>query len=243
VTNANNEYTSAIATEQKEKRRVVLFSSDEGADTDVCLRDGMVMSHGEAILPAADIRLPGVHNLENMMTAIALCRGYASVEAMRRVATEFGGVEHRLQHVRRLRGVDFYNSSIDSSPTRTAAALSALDRPIVVICGGYDKHIPFAPLAEALCARARAVVLTGATAQAIRAALDACPAFDETRLTVAHEPDFADAVRRAASLAREGDAVLLSPACASFDAFPNFAVRGETFCRLVAALTEQDIKT
>ena len=233
VTNAKNELTARLAQEQRSKRRVVLFSSDEGADTDVCLHGGVVTCHGEPILPAADIRLPGVHNLENTMTAIALCHGYASVEAMRRVAIEFGGVEHRLQHVRCLRGVDYYNSSIDSSPTRTAAALSALRQPIVVICGGYDKHIPFAPLAAALCARARAVVLTGATAPAIRQALDACPDFDEARLTVVHEPDFADAVRRAAALAREGDAVLLSPACASFDAFPNFAVRGETFCRIV----------
>ncbi|MBO5898622.1 MAG: UDP-N-acetylmuramoyl-L-alanine--D-glutamate ligase, partial [Clostridia bacterium] len=236
VTNAKNEHTARLAQEQATRRRVVLFSSDEGADTAVCLRDGMVTCHGEPILPAADIRLPGVHNLENMMTAIALCHGLVPTEAMRRVATEFGGVEHRLQHVRSLRGVDYYNSSIDSSPSRTAAALSALRQPIVVICGGYDKHIPFAPLAEALCARARAVVLTGATALAIRAALDACPAFDEAHLTVVHEPDFADAVKAASSLADEGDAVLLSPACASFDAFPNFAVRGETFCRIVNEL-------
>lgn len=236
VTNAQNVHTARLAREQSAKRRVVLFSSAEGADTDVCLRDGVVTCHGEPILRAADIRLPGVHNLENMMTAIALCHGLVSVGVMRRVATEFGGVEHRLQHVRRLRGVDYYNSSIDSSPTRTAAALSALNQPIVVICGGYDKHIPFAPLADALCARARAVVLTGATALAIQRALDECPDFDPTRLTVVHSPDFTDAVRTASALANEGDAVLLSPACASFDAFPNFAVRGETFCRIVNEL-------
>ena len=236
VTNAKNPHTARLAREQATQRHVVLFSSDEGADTDVCLRDGTVTCHGEPIVRAEDIRLPGVHNLENMMTAFALCHGLASVEAMRRVATEFGGVEHRLEHVRCLRGVDYYNSSIDSSPSRTAAALSALRQPIVVICGGYDKHIPFAPLAEALCKRARAVVLTGATAPAIRQALDACPDFDEARLTVLHKPDFADAVRAASGLAREGDAVLLSPGCASFDAFPNFAVRGETFRRIVDEL-------
>ena len=239
VTNAKNAYTARLAREQATKRRVVRFSSDEGADADVCLRDGMVTCHGESIVRACDIRLPGAHNLENMMTAFALCHGLVSVEAMREVAVSFGGVEHRLQHVRTLGGVDYYNSSIDSSPSRTAAALSALNQPIVVICGGYDKHIPFAPLAEALCKRARAVVLTGATAPAIRRALDDCPTFDPTRLTVVHKPDFADAVRAASHIARAGEAVLLSPACASFDAFPNFAVRGETFCRLVMALDDE----
>ena len=236
VTNAHDPLTAALAAEQKGKRCVTLFCSQEHADTDVRLEGGVLMLGNTPVVRADEIRLPGVHNLENMMTAAALCQGLVSPAAMRRVAMEFGGVEHRLEHVRTLHGVDYYNSSIDSTPTRTAAALSALRQPIVIICGGSDKHVSFAPLAKALCERVRAVVLTGETAPKIAAAMDACPDFDAKRLTVLHEPLFADAVRRAAALANEGDAVLLSPACASFDAFPNFAVRGETFKRIVSEL-------
>ena len=236
VTNASNDLTAAIATQQKGKRSVTLFSSDENAQSDVRLANGVLTIKGTPIVRADEIRLPGVHNLENIMTAAALCEGLVSPAVMRQVAMEFGGVEHRLEHVRHLRGVDYYNSSIDSSPTRTAAALSALRQPIVVICGGSDKHVSFDPLAVALCARARAVVLTGETAPKIAAALDACPDYDAARLTVLYEPRFEDAVRAASALAHEGDAVLLSPACASFDAFPNFLVRGETFKRIVKQL-------
>ena len=238
VTNAKNGLTAAIAAEQKGKREVTLFSSDPKTVSDVRLADGVLTLGDTPIVRADEIRLPGVHNLENMMTAVALCAGLVSPEAMRRVAVEFGGVEHRLEHVRTLHGVDFYNSSIDSSPTRTAAALSALSQPIVVICGGSDKHISFAPLAKSLCERVRAVVLTGETAEKIHEALLVCPDYTPDRLTVLHEPRFEDAVYAAAAVAREGDAVLLSPACASFDAFPNFMVRGETFRRLVLSLTD-----
>ena len=235
VTNASNDLTAAIADEQQGKRSVTRFSSDR-TDTDVRLANGVLTLNGTPIVRADEIRLPGVHNVENMMTAAALCQGLVSPEVMRRIAMEFGGVEHRLEHVRRLRGVDYYNSSIDSSPTRTAAALSALRQPIVVICGGSDKHISFAPLAKSLCERVRAVVLTGQTAAKIHEAILSCPDYDAERLIVRCEPRFEDAVAAASALAREGDAVLLSPACASFDAFPNFMVRGETFKRIVKQL-------
>lgn len=236
VTNANNDYTAAIAAEQASERRVVTFSSQASDSAHAHLSDGVLFLGDTPVVRADEIRLPGVHNLENMMTAAALCEGLVSPEAMRRVAVSFGGVEHRLEHVRTLGGVDFYNSSIDSSPTRTSAALSALRQPIVIICGGSDKHVPFDPLAAALCARVRAVVLTGETAPKIEKALLDCPDFDPARLIVRREPIFADAVKTAASLAKDGDAVLLSPACASFDAFPNFMVRGETFKRIVREL-------
>ena len=98
-----------------------------------------------------------------------------------------------------------------------------------MILGGYDKHIPFDPLGEPLAAHARAVVLTGATAPKIADALSRCPAFVQANIPTVTEPDFHAAVDRAAALAQRGDAVLLSPACASFDAFPNFEVRGNTF--------------
>ena len=166
------------------------------------------------------------------MTACALVAGYVEPQQMAEIGRTFGGVEHRLERVRTLQGITFYNSSIDSSPTRTAAALSALpERTAVVICGGYDKNIPFAPLAEALCARAGAVVLTGATRHKIMDALRACPDYAASNLRVEVREAFGEAVDTAAALAAAGygSNVLLSPACASFDAFVNFEERGRTF--------------
>ena len=190
------------------------------------------------VLPVSRIRLPGRHNVENYMAAISLTWGTVDRETIDAVASTFPGVEHRLELTRVVRGVTYYNSSIDSSPTRTAAALSALSKKPIVICGGYDKHLPFAPLADALCARAKAVVLTGATAQKILDALLACPAYDADKLPVRLVPDFDGAVMAAHGMAQEGDIVLLSPACASFDAFPNFEVRGNHFKQLVNGLPE-----
>jgi UDP-N-acetylmuramoylalanine--D-glutamate ligase len=201
----------------------------------------IVFSDGEydfPILPVSRILLPGRHNVENYMAAISLTRGWITPEVIEEVASTFPGVEHRLETVRVLHGVTYYNSSIDSSPTRTAAALSALTVRPIVICGGYDKNIPFAPLAESLCARARAVVLTGATAEKIREALLACPAYRPDALPILLEPEFDRAVMAAHAMAKSGDAVLLSPACASFDAFPNFEVRGNRFKQLIRALPE-----
>lgn len=206
----------------------------------VFVRDGMIVCADgvteRAMLAVNEILLPGMHNVENYMTAIGLVQDYITPEIARRVACSFGGVEHRMQLVREKDGVRYYNSSIDSTPTRTAAALSGIPaRSAWVICGGYDKHIPFAPLARVLRERARGVVLTGATADAIAKALDECREGD-LELPIYREADFEAAVRCAASHAEKGEMVLLSPACASFDAFDNFAHRGRTFIEIVNQL-------
>lgn len=202
--------------------------------------DGFIVrSCGEAcerILSTSDILLPGRHNVENYMAAIANTYGLVSYNAYSDIAKTFRGVEHRLELVRELDGVKYYNSSIDSSPTRTAAALSALAVKPVVICGGYDKHIPFAPLAEALCAGAAGVVLTGDTACKIAAALEECPAFSAEALPIKMVDDFHEAVLTARHMASPGGIVLLSPACASFDRFKNFAQRGQVFKDIVNSL-------
>jgi len=199
----------------------------------------------KTLLALDEIKLPGMHNAENYMTAIALTRGYCSDAKIREVAREFGGVRHRLEYVASVDGVSYINSSIDSSPTRTDAALSALNgRSIVLICGGYDKKIPFEPLAQSVLTNPgiHTLVLTGATAESIRNAVENHPLYEKRcgegfGLTV--EPGFDDAVHAASRAARPGDTVLLSPACASFDAFPNFEVRGEHFKKLVEALKEK----
>ena len=244
VTNSDNDITAALAADEAGKRNVTLFSTQKTpAGTALSLKNSHITLTQNGVdtplLAVSDILLPGEHNVQNYMTALGLVHDLVTPEAIRAVATTFSGVEHRLERVRTLHGVTYYNSSIDSTPARTAAALSALPvtTPIVAICGGYDKNSDYAPLASSLCARVRAVVLTGATAEKIRSAIEACPDYSPDRLAVVNEPDFEAAVHAAAALARSGDAVLLSPACASFDAFPNFEVRGRTFKRIVNDMT------
>ena len=162
----------------------------------------------------------------------------ALARAAETVAGTFGGVKHRMELVREADGVRYYNSSIDSSPTRTAAAISAHTCPIRIICGGYDKEIPFAPLAKALISHGnvQTVVLTGATMEKIKKAMLEEPGFAASGIELICKPDFEEAVRCAARSAQPGDAVLLSPACASFDAFANFEKRGERFREIVNSL-------
>ncbi len=245
VLNAENEITARIAGERP--NNTVLFSSKKrsfegfglsGKNTAaVFLRDGAIIySDGrceDCVLSVGDIILPGTHNIENYMTAIALTYGLVDKDIYSEVAKTFGGVEHRLEFVRELNGVRYYNSSIDSSPTRTAAALSALGGSKIVICGGYDKNIPFDTLADALCGSVKCVVLTGTTAEKIKNAILECEKYSPDTLKIIETPDFAKAVLAAKNTAESGDSVLLSPACASFDAFKNFEERGNYFKKLV----------
>ena len=217
----------------------VVPSSCRGAKA-IFERDGyIVVSDGEnemPVLKVAEIFLPGRHNVENYMTAIGNTLGIVSCDVREAIAGSFGGVEHRLEFVRELDGVKYYNSSIDSSPSRTAAVLSALPQKPVVICGGYDKNIPFEPLAQALCRGAVGVVLTGDTADKIYGVLTAYSEFDPEKLTVKKVDDFDGAVIAARDMAEGSGIVLLSPACASFDRFKNFMERGRYFKELVMKL-------
>ena len=138
--------------------------------------------------------------------------------------------------MRVLNGVTYINDSIASSPTRTIAGLRALKTKPIVIAGGYDKHIPFAPLGDELCLRAKHVILCGATAEKIREAIVNSPNYPGCGLSFETIDGFAAAVRAASERAEAGDVVLLSPACAAFDQFKNFAERGKTFKRLVMEL-------
>lgn len=254
VVNADNEKTRRFGKRMMSEgnREVVFFSSTARSYFDVLKKaeknTAVIFTRGgdiyisdgkssELLMDASLIRLPGKHNLENYMTAMGLTYGYVDKSVYSAVASTFSGVEHRLELVRRLNNVDYYNSSIDSSPTRTNAALSALSgRDIVVICGGYDKNLDYAPLAESLCRYARAVVLTGATAPKIKAAIDAYDGKDKAGLKVVEEKTFERAVTTASSMAVSGGCVLLSPASASFDRFKNFAERGKYFKELVKKL-------
>ena len=116
------------------------------------------------------------------------------------------------------------------------AALSSFKQRVIVICGGYDKKIPFDPLAEALIAHAKAVVLTGATAKSIKSAIYACPDYKDGTFEIIESPNFTEAVLTSYRIAKNGDIVILSPACASFDAFKNFEERGRRFKEIVNSL-------
>ena len=174
------------------------------------------------------------------MTAIAATQGLATKADVEYVAKNFGGVAHRCQFVRERRGVKYYNSSIDSSPTRTAAALSNFPQKVIVLCGGYDKNIPFEPLAAPLCEKAKAVILCGATKDKIKAALiNSAQYIESSERPIIYETEsLSESIKVASEMAVSGDIVLLSPACASFDAFKNFEVRGNFFVSEVMALEE-----
>ena len=200
---------------------------------DVCVRDGVIFRGGRKVLPVSDILLPGVHNVENYMAAIAVVEGLAPDEDIRQVARTFGGVEHRIELVRVKDGVRYYNDSIASSPTRTMAGLRSFPEKVILIAGGYDKHIPYDPLGPEICAHVKKLFLNGATGPKIRAAVERCPGEKPEMVDCG---DFASAVKAAAAAAEPGDVVLMSPASAAFDQFRNFIVRGNYFKELVKEL-------
>ena len=249
VANAENDVTREIA--KNSDLPVTYFSSNKGSyseivpffkeNCDAIYEDGGVIyfDNGESreeIVHTADILLPGRHNVENYMAAIAITRGFVTNETVREVAASFCGVEHRLELVREKDGVRFYNSSIDSSPSRTAAALSALPKAPIIILGGEDKNVPFDGLAQDVCTRVKAAVVTGVAAPKILSAIENCPEYDPKRVVVKHIDDFREAVISAAHMAESGDIVLLSPACTSFDHFKDFAERGNCFKEIVNGL-------
>lgn len=212
-----------------------LHDTDKGAflrenDDTLCYAENGVVT---PILPRAEVKLRGLHNVENLLAAIAAVWGRVPVEAMRQVGSTFTGVEHRIEPVRTLDGVTYYNDSIASSPTRTIAGLRSFNQKIILIAGGYDKKIPYEPLAPEILAHVKTLVLMGATGPRIEAAVRACPGFDESALTILHADSMQYAVELARGAAQPGDVVSLSPASASFDLYPNFEVRGRDYKNIV----------
>ncbi len=232
VLNYVNDLTRELSGEACDGTELLYFAKEN----DVWEDGEKIYYKGEVVVDIDDILLPGHHNVENYMAAIAAVYPIVGSEVICDIAKNFGGVEHRLELVRVMNDVRYYNSSIDSSPTRTAAALSAFDEKVIVICGGYDKHIPFEPLAYTLCRHAKTVVLTGATGDKIKEVLVNCSEYKPGNPEIISESDFAKAVMAAHFAAVPGDAVLLSPACASFDAFPNFMERGKRFKEIIKSL-------
>lgn len=234
IVNADNQVTADIG---KSANGAVKYFSRNGM-ADVYL-DGNIIKRGIVeILNIKDIKIPGMHNVENYMAAIAAVSGLVSKDVIVNVAKTFGGVEHRIELVRTLDGVKYYNSSIDSSPNRTINTLSVFPNKVIMIAGGKDKGIPYDEIGPALAEHVKVLILIGATSDKIQEALDA--EINKTGngkdIEVIRATSYEDAVNTARSKAHDGDVVLLSPASTSFDMFRNFEERGNLFKKIVNEL-------
>ncbi len=185
------------------------------------------------LLHKDDIAIMGDHNVENYLAAISAVWGYVGADSIVKVAHEFTGVEHRIEFVREINGVRYFNDSIASSPTRTIACLKAFCDKVILIAGGYDKHIPFDPMAPYVVEKVKLLILNGPTADKIEKAIKLDENYKNGHPKIVRVKDMKEAVLVAQEMAVSGDIVALSPACASFDAYPNFVARGKHFKELV----------
>lgn len=190
-----------------------------------------------SVMDIKDIKIPGMHNVENYLAAVTALWGIVTPEIMKKVAQEFSGVAHRAEFVRELDGVKYYNDSIASSPTRTAlGTLSLYDEKIIIIAGGYDKHIPYEPLGPVICKKVKTLILLGDTAEKIKKAVTECGEYSENNPKIIMVNNMEEAVNEARGNAVKGDIVSLSPASASFGLYKNFEERGNHFKDLVNSL-------
>lgn len=240
VLNLDNDITAAFSEEVR--GQAVFFSRKQAPENGAYLNAQGIICYNEngrtsEIMPQETIRIPGTHNVENYLAAISAVWGYVFSETIIKVAREFGGVEHRIEFVRELDGVKYYNDSIATSPTRTIAGLRSFRQKMIIIAGGYDKHIPFEPLVPVLLERVKVLVLTGDTAQKIEETIRKSPDYTPEALTILHAETMEEAVQKARESAGGGDVVSLSPACASFDRYPNFEARGRHYKEIVNSLS------
>lgn len=240
VFNLDNDITRELAT--RANGHIRFFSRQNETADGVFLRGQEIISRRggmeRRVMSMADIKLPGVHNVENYMAAVAAVDGLVPDEVIVRFAREFGGVEHRIELVRTWHGIRFYNDSIASSPSRTIAGLRSFPEKVILIAGGYDKHIPFDVLGPEVVEHVKLLVLCGATAEKIEQAVRKAPGYAPGRPEILHAAPFENAVEAARDAAEAGDVVTLSPACAAFDQFKNFMERGKTFKAIVNSWQE-----
>jgi len=232
IVNLDNAITAPLRGPGKTRFFARLGKTDNGA----CMEGNMLCRDGVPVLDKKSIAIPGEHNVENYMAAMLAVEGLVSDDVIRKVAESFGGVEHRIELVRVKDGVRYYNDSIASSPSRTIAGLKSFMDPVILIAGGYDKHIPFDVMGPFVCRSVKTLLLNGATAAQIRAAVESCPDYTPGCPEIIDCGDFTSAVKAAVKLAKPGDTVLMSPACAAFDQFKNFMERGNYFKQLIKEL-------
>ena len=236
VFNADNADTVKQAA--KAVGEVRWFSRKQRVDNGVFCEDGVIYEAADGsvtpIMETKDILLPGVHNIENYMATFAAVRGLVSYETMRKIARTFGGVEHRIELIRTRNGVRWYNDSIASSPSRTIAGLNSFPEKVILIAGGKDKGISYAPLGPVVNDHVKLLLLCGKTAGVIREAVE--HAENYRGLEIRDVADYHEAVAIADEASRPGDVVILSPASTSFDRFANFMERGQVFKAIVNEL-------
>lgn len=240
VLNKDNEITNGF--EPECRGRVLKFSRKSQLNNGAYLDENnniVFADNGEktVVMNIADIKIPGMHNVENYMAAISAVWGEVSVENIVNVAKTFAGVEHRAEFVREFEGVKYYNDSIASSPTRTAlGTLSLYDFKIILIAGGYDKKIPYDGLGPVICDKVKYLILMGATAPKIKAAVLNADNYSDGNPTIIEVSNMEEAVAKAREVAKPGDLVSMSPASASFDLYKNFDQRGKHFKSIVNGL-------
>ena len=219
------------------KGSVRIFGYDNSCD--VYTQNGEIYAFGDKIIDTKDIKIPGEHNVQNFMTAIAATYPLYTKEAAQAIAKTFGGVEHRIEFVREFKGVRYYNSSIDSSPNRTINTLKVFDK-VILITGGKDKGIPYDDIGQPLAEKTKHIVFIGKTGPIIKAALDKY--IEKTGIgrdiTTQFCTTYDEAVNSAKNAAKPGDVVLLSNASTSFDMFKNFEERGNLFKEIVNNLKD-----
>ncbi|MGE4284188.1 MAG: UDP-N-acetylmuramoyl-L-alanine--D-glutamate ligase [Clostridia bacterium] len=240
IINFDNDITKEF--EKEAPGTVIMFSRKNQIPRGVFISDNSIYADldgsTQKIMDVTDIILPGTHNVENYMAAIGAVLGLASAESIRKVATGFTGVEHRIEFVRELNGIKFYNSSIDSSPNRTMATLATFNQKVILIAGGKDKNIPYDAIGKALVGKVKHLLLIGPTGVKIQESLE-----NEIKMTgrgkeipVFECSTYEEVVRTAYSNAAAGDIILLSPASTSFDMFKNFEERGNVYKEIVKGL-------
>ncbi len=238
VLNYDNDITRNFAKEAK--GNVVYFSSKEKLDNGIILDDGIIKDCENGlrrhIVNTKNIKLRGIHNAENICAAVAATKRFVSPEIQAKAVSEFSGVEHRLEFVKEINGAKWYNDSIASSPTRTIAGLNSFDENIVLIAGGYDKHLDYTPIAKPIVENVGALILLGQTANKIYSAVTYELKFIKKDLPIYKVNTLEEAVNKAKEVSKKGDVVLFSPASASFDMFKNFEERGNKFKQIVNKL-------
>ncbi|MGL5378823.1 UDP-N-acetylmuramoyl-L-alanine--D-glutamate ligase [Clostridium sp.] len=234
IINKDNEITNSFA---KEAKGIVKeFSSKSIIEDGAYYKDEKLYLEGKEVCKKDDIVIKGIHNVENYLAAFMATKNDVSIKTMKEVAESFCGVEHRCELIKEVEGVKYYNDSIASSPTRTLAGLFAFDTKVILIAGGYDKQIPFEPLANEGYPYIKHLILLGATKNLIKNSFVNLKIEKGIDIPVTMVKDLEEAVSVAKSISESGDIVTLSPACASFDMFPNFAVRGNKFKEIINKL-------
>ena len=235
VTNYDNEVTNKISKEANGK--LIYFSSKNKLENGYIV-DGDVIKECDDnlrkhIISVKEVKLKGMHNFENICTAIAATRTLVDMDTAIKAIKDFSGVEHRIEFVREIFGVKWYNDSSSSSPTRAISGMNAFDEEIILIAGGYDKNLDYTPMAKTIVNRVKTLILLGQTAgkifDAVKSELDK----QNKKLNIYMCNNLKDTVDTAKKYAKTGQVVLFSPASASFDMFKNFADRGEKFKKIV----------